>query len=789
MSPLRQLSTLLGRWPIALAAVLALAAVILLPGLGAPGLWEPQERQLADRVAPPLEIEIEAEAKAKAAAQPAATPTPPPVTEDTCVRLAPKDAAARSLTTRAITWGRDTFADSDAGRRLPFALMGLLTALATAGIALRLGGPRAGVISGLVVLAMPLLALQARMLTSELGTACGGALVVYALVALARLGRVPQGLVQIGLDAAISIAALVTGCYLGFYGGGALLGLVVPIGAIAAASGLGVPAVRAVVLHRGRGLVASLPGLVATLAVGGLVAVLAYQLFDLKTPTPGMMPQARALFGKAIVPENCWSSALGGLWRPDDDLRMAFDSMFEQIAYGTYPWGVLAPIAMASLLASADPDRRTAGGVTLAWGAGAWIASEVFQRKVGFNLYAGFPALAIAVGVWLDDVLARRAKGDAEAMPAGMMLLGLFFVIAVLDLGKDMQSFSDRITSLLIGSDQLPYPKEARLLWIPTRLWILLLGMLPGLGFGMSMLVWRPGAGARALQRLATRAIAVAFAGTVAIAAFWGLVWQSDLAVHVSSKAMFEAYRELRKTGDQLVIMGDLGHAARAYAPDAKPEMLTSRDQVVTALGRPNRVFAIAPQAELCTLHRELAGKPYFVIDDRNVRSLLLSNKLDGATDKNPLATAILHAEPANIPQRPKGKVTWDNKLQLIGWSAPTTMSRGDKVPITLYYKILQPVGGAWKSLMHFDGPLRFNGDHEPIAGRCPTSTWQPGDYIVDTHTVTAGGGAFPAGKYELWIGFFTGSAPNWKNMSVSEAPGDMRDQADRVKIMTINLQ
>ena len=73
-------------------------------------------------------------------------------------------------------------------------------------------------------------------------------------------------------------------------------------------------------------------------------------------------------------------------------------------------------------------------------------------------------------------------------------------------------------------------------------------------------------------------------------------------------------------------------------------------------------------------------------------------------------------------------------------------MRRGSQVEVKLYYKILQPVGGAWKSLMHFDGPLRFNGDHEPIKGRCPTSTWQPGDY-VDRHAHDPAGGArVPAG-------------------------------------------
>jgi hypothetical protein len=503
-----------------------------------------------------------------------------------------------------------------------------------------------------------------------------------------------------------------------------------------------------------------------------------------------MMPQPRVILGKAIVTDSCWSSALGAMWRPDDDLRMVFDSMFEQIAYGTFPWGVLAPIAMIALLSSTDKDQRMAGAITLAWGAGAWIACEVFQRKVGFTLYAGFPAMAVALGVWLDDVLARRSDGESDAMPAGMMLLGLFFIIAVLDLAKDMQGFADHVTSLLIGNDQLPYPKESKLLFLPTKLWILQLGMLAGLGFGLSMIVWRPGTSERArkIQRVATLFAAIGFAGTVVMAAFWSFVWQPRIALNVSSKAMFQTFEDLRSPSDQLVIMGDLGYAPLAYANDVTPEVAGSRDQIVKALARPSRVFAIAPQSELCQLHRELAGKPYYVVEDRNVRSLLLSNKVDGTTDKNPLATAILHEEPKNLPVKPKGRVTWDNKIQLLGWDIPQTMTRGSKVQVKLYYKILQPVGGTWKGLMHFDGPLRFNGDHDPINGRCPTSTWQPGDFIVDTLTVTAGGGAFPAGKYDVWIGFFTGSAPNWKNMTVSEAPGDMRDTADRVKIMTVVL-
>ncbi len=266
-------------------------------------------------------------------------------------------------------------------------------------------------------------------------------------------------------------------------------------------------------------------------------------------------------------------------------------------------------------------------------------------------------------------------------------------------------------------------------------------------------------------------------------------MWQPKLSQHLSSKGMFDMYLALRKPGDQLVMMGEMGDAPHDYAPDATPELVTTREQIVTALGRANRVFAISPQTELCSLHRELAGKPYYVIDDLNVRSLLLSNKVDGTTDKNPLATQILHAEPTDIRYRPKGKVVYDSRIQLLGWDIPKGVSRGSKFDVKIYYKVLQAVGGNWKVFIHFDGPLRFNGDHDPIGGRCQTSTWQPGDYIVDTYTVIAGGGTFSKGPYEVWTGFFTGAAPNWHNMPVSEAPQDMRDTADRVKITTIDLE
>src|SRR5262249_3106719 len=160
---------------------------------------------------------------------------------------------------------------------------------------------------------------------------------------------------------------------------------------------------------------------------------------------------------------------------------------------------------------------------------------------------------------------------------------------------------------------------------------------------------------------------------------------------------------------------------------------------------------AIAPTPDRCSIHRELAGKDYFIVDDRNTRSMLLSNKLDGATDKNPLRETVLHQMPQGIAAKPKNRIVFEGKIQLLGWSIPPTASRGEKIEMTLYYQILQPVGANWKTLVHVDGPLRIGGDHEPINGVCQTSTWMKGDYIVDTFSVVAGGGAHPSGKYDVW--------------------------------------
>lgn len=159
---------------------------------------------------------------------------------------------------------------------------------------------------------------------------------------------------------------------------------------------------------------------------------------------------------------------------------------------------------------------------------------------------------------------------------------------------------------------------------------------------------------------------------------------------------------------------------------------------------------------------------------------------LAGAAE--PPRTVIASGEPGDIPYRPRGRVVWDDRIELVGWNLPKTVGRGQDIEVTLYYKLLRPVDGSWKIFVHFAGPGWLNADHEPADGQCPTSIWQPGEFVVDRSTTRLPTDKH-AGTYEVRIGFFTGWAPSWKNLPISEAPAELRDATDGLALTTIVVE
>ena len=84
------------------------------------------------------------------------------------------------------------------------------------------------------------------------------------------------------------------------------------------------------------------------------------------------------------------------------------------------------------------------------------------------------------------------------------------------------------------------------------------------------------------------------------------------------------------------------------------------------------------------------------------------------------------------------------------------------------------------------------NADHDPASGRCPTSTWRAGDRILDRFTTTLDAKHSP-GSYVIWTGFFTGWAPRFRNLIVTDAPvssrGDLDSHPNAIRLGEIRVE
>jgi len=163
------------------------------------------------------------------------------------------------------------------------------------------------------------------------------------------------------------------------------------------------------------------------------------------------------------------------------------------------------------------------------------------------------------------------------------------------------------------------------------------------------------------------------------------------------------------------------------------------------------------------------------------VDAALCASRRADAVD--PLRAAIRRDEPADLATRPGGAVIWDEQVQLLGWDVPRSAAIGQPLEIALYYRVLRPIDRDWKVFVHFRGAHSWhNADHEPVTGRCATSTWQPSDVIVDRFTTTLAA----EDRYQITVGLFTGWAPSWHNMPLSEAPVALRAGPDGVELATL---
>ena len=94
---------------------------------------------------------------------------------------------------------------------------------------------------------------------------------------------------------------------------------------------------------------------------------------------------------------------------------------------------------------------------------------------------------------------------------------------------------------------------------------------------------------------------------------------------------------------------------------------------------------------------------------------------------------------------------------RLLGYDISGELTPGGTLMLTLYWQAQHPSDVSYKVFVHLigaDGRPMAQGDDFPLAGQRPTTSWQPGEIIIDPYTIHLPA-TMPPGDYPLRIGFY----------------------------------
>jgi len=284
--------------------------------------------------------------------------------------------------------------------------------------------------------------------------------------------------------------------------------------------------------------------------------------------------------------------------------------------------------------------------------------------------------------------------------------------------------------------------------------------------------------------RLAARGLAALLAAGCLAALLAGEA--QSLASHYTS------LRTGYSSSDYRVVLADLADLARPG--DAV---------VATYPWQAGYVAGYLPNAGLATAYAAAApGAPREAEADRllgqHPRVWLLLYSADGRWGDDPLERALAGAgAPAFVDQfgdsrvrlfsatppalAPSPAARLGDRVALLRYAVGPAGPRhpGEVVDLTLTWQALAPVPDSYTVFTHLlgpDGRVWGQQDSPPLAGARPTSTWRPGEVIVDRYRLAIAADA-PAGEYLAEAGLYQPSTG--QRLPVGRSP----EEADRVVV------
>jgi len=138
----------------------------------------------------------------------------------------------------------------------------------------------------------------------------------------------------------------------------------------------------------------------------------------------------------------------------------------------------------------------------------------------------------------------------------------------------------------------------------------------------------------------------------------------------------------------------------------------------------------------------------------------------------------------ASLMQHPL-EVNLENKLKLIGYDLDSTnIKRGNALLLTLYWQGFERLQEDYKVFVHLETDRIWGQeDHVPVCGTRPTTTWLPGEVIVDRYSLLIDPQT-PAGSYPILVGMYEPSTG--RRMKIFDARGKISGDVITLSEVTV---
>jgi len=143
-----------------------------------------------------------------------------------------------------------------------------------------------------------------------------------------------------------------------------------------------------------------------------------------------------------------------------------------------------------------------------------------------------------------------------------------------------------------------------------------------------------------------------------------------------------------------------------------------------------------------------------------------------------PIGTVELRSHPSALAVPNPIRVNFDRQIELVGYEfSDISPAAGDTLTLTLYWRALQSVERDYVVFAHLIDPptltIYAGSNAQPVGWTRPTSTWEVGEIVVDTHTMTVRPDT-PPGIYEFEVGLYQQLPDHFPRLRIVSSDGGM---------------